>query len=161
MEVTRTCSRFRRPASCMRARYGSANASCKGATAPTTRWRRRPPLESRTSSKAAGLPARPRKPIKLTNVARASLEELLEDYRDFIRLRGIEEWPKDHSHTRRLRLDHFYWQASHSAPLRMASIEQASCSSAVNSRLPPAMPLTSFFTETVDFSMFEAWSVRR
>ncbi len=41
--------------------------------------------------------------IKLTNVARASLEELLEDYRDFIRLRGIEEWPKDHSHTLRLR----------------------------------------------------------
>ena len=41
--------------------------------------------------------------IKLTNVARASLEELLEDYRDFIRLRGIEEWPKEHSHTRRLR----------------------------------------------------------
>jgi len=41
--------------------------------------------------------------IKLTNVARASLEELLEDYRDFIRLRRIEEWPKDHSHTRRLR----------------------------------------------------------
>ena len=41
--------------------------------------------------------------IKLTNVARASLEELLEDYRDFIRLRGIEEWPKHHSHTRRLR----------------------------------------------------------
>ncbi|HEY5770528.1 MAG TPA: four helix bundle suffix domain-containing protein [Terrimicrobium sp.] len=41
--------------------------------------------------------------IKLTNVARASLEELLEDYRDFIRLRGIEEWPKNHSHTRRLR----------------------------------------------------------
>jgi four helix bundle suffix protein len=41
--------------------------------------------------------------IKLTNVARASLEELLEDYRDFLRLRGIGEWPKDHSYTRRLR----------------------------------------------------------
>ncbi len=41
--------------------------------------------------------------IKLTNVARASLEELLEDYRDFIRGRGVEEWPKDHSHTIRLR----------------------------------------------------------
>lgn len=27
--------------------------------------------------------------IKLTNVARASLEELLEDYRDFLRVRGI------------------------------------------------------------------------
>jgi four helix bundle suffix protein len=41
--------------------------------------------------------------IKLTNVARASLEELLEDFRDFIRLRGIQEWTKEHSHTRRLR----------------------------------------------------------
>jgi len=41
--------------------------------------------------------------IKLTNVARASLEELLEDYRDFLRVRGLKEWPKDHSHTRRLR----------------------------------------------------------
>lgn len=41
--------------------------------------------------------------IKLTNVARASREELLEDYRDFLRLRGIAEWPKEHSHTRRLR----------------------------------------------------------
>lgn len=41
--------------------------------------------------------------IKLTNVARASLEELLEDYRDFLRTRGLAEWPRDHSHTRRLR----------------------------------------------------------
>ena len=41
--------------------------------------------------------------IKLTNVARASLEELLEDYRDFIRLRDIEEWSKDHPLTKRLR----------------------------------------------------------
>ena len=41
--------------------------------------------------------------IKLTNVARASLEELLEDYRDFLRVRDIQEWPREHSHTRRLR----------------------------------------------------------
>jgi four helix bundle suffix protein len=41
--------------------------------------------------------------IKLTNVARASLEELLEDYRDFLRVRGLEQWPREHSHTRRLR----------------------------------------------------------
>lgn len=33
--------------------------------------------------------------IKLTNVARASLEELLEDYRDFLRTRGMALWPKD------------------------------------------------------------------
>ena len=33
--------------------------------------------------------------IKLTNVARASLEELLEDYRDFLRVRGAPLWQKD------------------------------------------------------------------
>jgi four helix bundle suffix protein len=41
--------------------------------------------------------------IKLTNVARGSLEELLEDYRDFLRGRGVEEWTKEHRYTRRLR----------------------------------------------------------
>src|SRR5216117_3520087 len=41
--------------------------------------------------------------IKLTNVARASLEELLTDYRDFLRTRGFSEWPKDHRYVRRLR----------------------------------------------------------
>ncbi len=40
--------------------------------------------------------------IKLTNVARASLEELLADYRDFLRLRGLAEWPKEHPYARRL-----------------------------------------------------------
>lgn len=33
--------------------------------------------------------------IKLTNVARASLEELLEDYRDYLRVRDLPLWPKD------------------------------------------------------------------
>jgi four helix bundle suffix protein len=33
--------------------------------------------------------------IKLTNVARASLEELLEDYRDFLRTRGLALWDKN------------------------------------------------------------------
>jgi four helix bundle suffix protein len=32
--------------------------------------------------------------LKLTNVARASLEELLEDYRDFLRTGGHEVWDK-------------------------------------------------------------------
>jgi len=40
--------------------------------------------------------------IKLTNVARASLEELKEDYRDFLRLRAIEEWDKNHPNAKRL-----------------------------------------------------------
>lgn len=33
--------------------------------------------------------------IKLTNVARASLEELLEDYHDYLRVRDHVIWPKD------------------------------------------------------------------
>ena len=33
--------------------------------------------------------------IKLTNVARASLEELLIDYRDFLRVRGLPLWDKN------------------------------------------------------------------
>src|SRR5882762_10777670 len=33
--------------------------------------------------------------IKLTNVARASLEELLVDYRDFLRVRDLRLWKKD------------------------------------------------------------------
>jgi hypothetical protein len=33
--------------------------------------------------------------IKLTNVARASLEELLDDYHDFLRARKLSLWGKD------------------------------------------------------------------
>ena len=33
--------------------------------------------------------------LKLTNVARASLEELLLDYEDFLRQRGLKRWAKD------------------------------------------------------------------
>jgi len=41
--------------------------------------------------------------IKLTNVARASLEELLADYRDFLRTRQLAEWNKEDSYVKRLR----------------------------------------------------------
>jgi four helix bundle suffix protein len=41
--------------------------------------------------------------IKLTNTARASLKELLEDYRDFMRNRSIEEWKPNHPYALRLR----------------------------------------------------------
>jgi len=33
--------------------------------------------------------------IKLTNVARASLDELFEDYRDFLRVRDLAVWEKE------------------------------------------------------------------
>lgn len=41
--------------------------------------------------------------LKLTGVARASLEELLADYRDFLRIRRLAEWPREHPYARRLR----------------------------------------------------------
>jgi four helix bundle suffix protein len=41
--------------------------------------------------------------IKLLNVARASLEELLEDYRDFLRVRGESLWDKNSREARFVR----------------------------------------------------------
>jgi four helix bundle suffix protein len=41
--------------------------------------------------------------IKLTNVARASLEELLEDYRDFLKVRDLVIWDKDSTEARYVR----------------------------------------------------------
>jgi len=41
--------------------------------------------------------------IKLTNVARASLEELKIDYEDFLRSNKYEIWGKDHRYTQRFR----------------------------------------------------------
>ena len=41
--------------------------------------------------------------IKLTNVARASLEELLIDYQDFLRTRKLKEWEKEHRYVVRFR----------------------------------------------------------
>lgn len=41
--------------------------------------------------------------IKLTNVARASLEELLIDYEDFLRTNKLPIWDKEHKLTKRLR----------------------------------------------------------
>lgn len=41
--------------------------------------------------------------IKLVNVARASLEELLLDYEDFLRNNNLKKWEKDHSLAREVR----------------------------------------------------------
>ena len=41
--------------------------------------------------------------IKLTNVARASLAELEEDYQDFLRTHRLLEWPPEHPYSQRLR----------------------------------------------------------
>lgn len=41
--------------------------------------------------------------LKLIGVARASLEELLVDYQDFLRQRGFERWSKDHAKAKEIR----------------------------------------------------------
>jgi four helix bundle suffix protein len=41
--------------------------------------------------------------VKLTNVARASMEELKEDYRDFLRTRKLPIWNPEHAYAKRLR----------------------------------------------------------
>ena len=41
--------------------------------------------------------------IKLTNVARASLEELLDDYHDYLRVRDLPVWDKDSLEARHVR----------------------------------------------------------
>ena len=41
--------------------------------------------------------------LKLTNVAKASLEELLLDYEDFLRQRGLALWDKDSSNAMEVR----------------------------------------------------------
>ena len=41
--------------------------------------------------------------IKLTNVAKASLEELLEDYEDYLRVRNIPQWGNQHPRFEKMR----------------------------------------------------------
>ncbi len=41
--------------------------------------------------------------LKLVGVARASLEELLLDYEDFLRQRGLTKWGKDHAEVQKIR----------------------------------------------------------
>src|SRR4029453_3661015 len=41
--------------------------------------------------------------LRLVNVGRASLDELLLDYEDFLRQRGLKQWEKDDFEARRVR----------------------------------------------------------
>ena len=53
---------------------------------------------------SADMPTSMKMAIKLTNVASASLEELIEDYEDFLRARGKSIWDKADSRT-------LYWRS--------------------------------------------------
>ncbi len=41
--------------------------------------------------------------IKLTNVAKASLEELLDDYEDYLRVRNLQQWGNQHPRYEKMR----------------------------------------------------------
>lgn len=88
----------------MTGRFDSVNASSHAPTAPATQM-----IQAARSGKQNIIEGRQASgtsketEIKLTSVARASLEELLEDYRDFLRLRSIAEWSAGHTYSTRLR----------------------------------------------------------
>lgn len=61
--------------------------------------------------------------IKLTNVAKASLEELKLDYEDYLRQHSLELWEKSHPRTLRLR---FYLQSEHFRSNPVALVDRLS-----------------------------------
>ena len=69
--------------------FTSPNTICKRETAPSTKWCKLP-----TSSETE---------IKLTNVAKASLEELLDDYEDYLRVRNLPQWGNLHPRYEKMR----------------------------------------------------------
>lgn len=68
--------------------------------------------------------------LKLIGVARASLEELLLDYEDFLRQRGLALWAKDHPKTKEIRQKAFEKDRSYST--YRTYIEQSSEEIAAN-----------------------------
>ena len=75
----------------------SAPGTSTATTGPMTRWCRRPaPAWRTTSSRGLEAAATSQKTeLKLTNVAKASQEELLFDYQTFLRQHNLPEWLAD------------------------------------------------------------------
>src|SRR5438132_14123164 len=61
--------------------------------------------------------------LKLVSVARASLEELLLDYEDFLRQRGLSLWGKDHKSAQAVR--HLVYEKNRTYGTYKAYIENA------------------------------------
>ena len=70
--------------------------------------------------------------LKLTNVARASLEELLRDYEDFLRHRGLRQWDKNSPQALAVRLKH---QSNSSDLSDMSDLKTATPETAANTLL--------------------------
>lgn len=68
--------------------------------------------------------------LKLVGVARASLEELLLDYEDFLRQRGLALWSKDHPEARAVR--RLAWEEDRSYGTYRTYVEQCPAEVAAN-----------------------------
>ena len=71
--------------------------------------------------------------IKLVSVARASLEELLLDYQDFLRQRGLRLWGKDHASAQQIR--RLAWLSNRSYVTYSSFIEESSAEIAANTMI--------------------------
>ncbi len=71
--------------------------------------------------------------LKLVGVARASLEELLLDYQDFLRQRGLTLWEKDHPKAQAIRK--LAWVKNRSYSTYRAYVENAPAEVAANTLL--------------------------
>ncbi len=68
--------------------------------------------------------------LKLVGVARASFEELLQDYEDFLRQRGLEEWGKDDPRKQRIR--GLAWARDRTYKTYRTHVEQGNAETAAN-----------------------------
>lgn len=71
--------------------------------------------------------------LRLTDVARASLQELLEDYKDFLRQRHLPIWPKEHPQAQTIRK--LAYQSDRSYSSYQSYIEDAPPEVAANTML--------------------------
>jgi restriction system protein len=71
--------------------------------------------------------------LRLTDVARSSLEELLQDYEDFLRQRHLKLWPKDHPQAQPVR--NLAYKSDKSYSFYQSYIEEASPEVAANTLL--------------------------
>jgi hypothetical protein len=93
--ITGRSTPSRRPKLSSTSRFGSPTSTSPRATAPSTRY----PIgsfwqEEHSRGEQSGAQSKETE-IKLTNVARASLQELLDDYQDYMRVREYPQWDKD------------------------------------------------------------------
>jgi len=71
--------------------------------------------------------------LKLTGVARASLEELLQDYQDFLRQKNLPLWSKDHPQAQAIR--RIAYRSNRSYPSYRSYVEESPPETAANALL--------------------------